>query len=91
MARLWWYLDLSSPHETKKKKKKKKKRKKKKKNIVKVGLHLTKLSGSAHDANNKGTDQLSFDEVGLAPFMIFVGMKMQPTHEVGYFVLRTCV
>ena len=38
MARLLWYLDPSSPHQTEKKKKKKKK-----KNVIKVGPSLTKL------------------------------------------------
>ena len=41
--------------------------------------------------NNKSTDQLSFDKVGSAPYRVFVGMIMQPTHEVRYLVLRACV
>ena len=37
MARLWWYLDPSSPHQLEKNEKK---------NVIKVGPPLTKLSGS---------------------------------------------
>ena len=41
-------------------------------------------------ANNKGTDQLSFDEVGSVPFRVFLAIIMQSTHEVWYLVLRAC-